>query len=104
MILALKILAFCLGVPFGAYLAVYLVVAGSNKTVLGRVCGIIEAPVVLVTEWVYPQATHNTPAGSTRRMGFFMVLHLCYWGLLGGLLALGMFTACERLVRAALAG
>ena len=94
MSVAIKILVFCLGVPFGVYLGVYLVVAGSNKTALGRVCGIVEAPVVLVTEWLYPQATHNTPAGSTRRMGFFMVIHLSYWGLLAGLLAFGAFAAC----------
>jgi hypothetical protein len=44
----------------------------------------------LITEWLYPAATHNTPAGSTTRMGFFMVLHLCYFGLLGGLVLLGI--------------
>ena len=104
MSIATKILAFCLGVPFGLYLAVYLVVAGSSKTVLGRVCGVVEAPVVLATEWLYPQATHDTPAGSTRRMGFFMVLHLCYWGLLGGLLALGVVVALLEITRAILAG
>ena len=104
MSLATKIIAFCVGVPFGLYLAVYLVVAGSDKTAVGRGCGMIEAPVVLVTEWLYPQATYSTPAGSTRRMGFFMVLHLCYWGLLAGLLALGVAVAWQKLSRATPAG
>ena len=39
-----KVLIFCFGVPFGIYIAFYLVVAGSNRTFFGRLTGFIETP------------------------------------------------------------
>jgi hypothetical protein len=78
-----KVLIFCFGIPFGIYIAFYLVVAGSNRTVFGRVTGFIETPFLWIAQSLYP-------AGSGQASGCFMILHLCFWGLLGGLLFLGV--------------
>ena len=92
------ILIFCVGIPFGLYFGIYIVIAGSNKTVLGRVAGVIEAPVMLLTELFFPAASYNTPTASTTRMGFFMIVHLLYWCTLFGLTALGIAAAWRKLL------
>jgi hypothetical protein len=76
-----KTAVFCVGAAIGAMIAISLALGGGWQHGLGRFAEIIEAPL----GWTYYGLFgHDAP------IGYFFLLHLCFWCVLVGLMFLGV--------------
>lgn len=78
--------AFCIGAFIGFDFAIYLSLGGHDRITL------IEAPLFLIAKW-------TTSGSGGAFIGVFMLLHICFWILLGGLLFSGLAEFLSWLVR-----